>query len=424
MFDKEILVSVTIGFGFLAWQSSYDTILNVQEFIFRSVESEDPSFTIVGYYATACQFVISAIVAVFAPTITNKLGPRVTMICGAILQLMFNLQLLYLNQYLIYFGNVLRALANSLTWTGQGRYLSQNSKQNTIIRNSSIFVFILHGNRILGNGYILLRFRDEVFIYEKRMELFGVMAAIALIAVIIFLCLPLALYNQPVQIPLSKSLQSTYRHFASRDNLALIVLYVYHGLQYSFFAGIYSNCLGFTLNLPNTAMVKMALSGLFTGCGGIIGGIFMSFAARKIKTKGFVMIGAFLAQAVNLITVLLNLPNSCPKAKTNDDAIISSSIYLAFVNAFVFGILDVILFSLAYSLYLFIFKDKISEAHATFRIIACIGIAVQFSCTPYFGLYGIIYMHLLMYLLTVVSYNLVERKHILLKRKEEENENK
>lgn len=243
--NKEILIVVYLGLGFCFLQVAFITIFNVQEFIFRSAELEDPKFTVSSYYSWCCQFLATSVTCIFSATVTNICGPRVTLSIGGIFHLIFNLQFLFLNEYLIYIGNVLRGIANALTWTAAGRYLTENSQKENIVRNSGIYLIFVQLNRLFGNSYVLARF-DEHFGYKERMEFYGVMAVFCLMACIVFATLPLALYNNPVKANLKESLIKSAKHFIDKNNLYLLVHYMFTGSQFSFGSGIYSNCLGFT----------------------------------------------------------------------------------------------------------------------------------------------------------------------------------
>ena len=68
--------------------------------------------------------------------------------------------MLYLKNSLLYISSAILGMGAALIWTAQGHFLTINSDEDTIARNSGIFWSILQCSLILGNTFIYFQFQD------------------------------------------------------------------------------------------------------------------------------------------------------------------------------------------------------------------------------------------------------------------------
>lgn len=86
------------------------------------------------------------------------------------------------------------------------------------------------------------------------------------------------------------------------------------GFELSFYSGVYSPSIGFTLRLGESAKQLVGLSGICIGIGEISGGVlFGLLGSRTIKYgRDPIVIGGFIVHLLSFLLIYLNLPNDAP----------------------------------------------------------------------------------------------------------------
>ena len=72
------------------------------------------------------------------PSVIAYTGPRLAMVLAGFLYIQYLAQLLYPNTYLLYIGSAVVGFGSPILWTAQGNFISINSDETTISRNSGI----------------------------------------------------------------------------------------------------------------------------------------------------------------------------------------------------------------------------------------------------------------------------------------------
>lgn len=89
----------------------------------------------------------------------------------------------------------------------------------------------------------------------------------------------------------------------------------------SFFSGVYSSSIGFTLALGDSAKQLVGLSGIFIGVGEVSGGVAFGLMgarfAKKIGRDPIVVLG-FVIHMIAFFLIFLNLPNAANLGDTSD----------------------------------------------------------------------------------------------------------
>ena len=147
-----------LGLAFMLVFTAFNTIQIVQTVILDSAKNNASSgyidgFTGDGYYSLAVLYAVFAIANWFAPPVVSKVGPRFTLVLGGICYALFIAQLIYPNDYMLYGASALLGFGAAMIWVAQGNFLSLNSDENTMERNSGIFWAMLQCSALIGNTY-------------------------------------------------------------------------------------------------------------------------------------------------------------------------------------------------------------------------------------------------------------------------------
>lgn len=90
------------------------------------------------------------------------------------------------------------------------------------------------------------------------------------------------------------------------------------GLELSFFSGVYSPSIGFSLSLGESSKQLVGLSGICIGIGEVFGGILFGLLGSKTNKFGrdAIAIVGFVVHIISFILIFLNLPDAAPFGKT------------------------------------------------------------------------------------------------------------
>lgn len=95
---------------------------------------------------------------------------------------------------------------------------------------------------------------------------------------------------------------------------SFFLCYCCKGFELSFYSGVYSNAIGFTVQFGKSAKQLVGLSGICIGIGEISGGVlFGLLGSRTIKYgRDPIVIVGFLVHVLSFLLIYLNLPNDAP----------------------------------------------------------------------------------------------------------------
>ena len=66
---------------------------------------------------------------------------------------------MYPNNILLYGASVLIGFGAAMIWVAQGNFLTLNSDESTIRRNSGLFLAMLHCSTLIGNTFVYFQFQ-------------------------------------------------------------------------------------------------------------------------------------------------------------------------------------------------------------------------------------------------------------------------
>lgn len=91
------------------------------------------------------------------------------------------------------------------------------------------------------------------------------------------------------------------------------------GLELSFFSGVYSPSIGFTLAIGDGAKQLVGMSGICIGIGEVTGGVlFGLLGSSKRFGRDLIVIMGFVLHIVSFGLIFINLPNSAPFGDTHE----------------------------------------------------------------------------------------------------------
>ena len=161
-----------LSLGFMLVFTGFDTLGFVQNVILDSAKNNTSDgyvdgFNGDGYYSLAIIYAVFSISSWFAAPIVSKIGPRFTLILGGSCYVLFTAQIIYPNDILLYGFSAIVGFGAAMIWVAKGNFLTLNSDENTMTRNSGIFWVMIMTSSLIGNTYIYFQFQGLVDIDKK-----------------------------------------------------------------------------------------------------------------------------------------------------------------------------------------------------------------------------------------------------------------
>ncbi|XP_037925519.1 UNC93-like protein MFSD11 [Hermetia illucens] len=399
--DKKFVNVLILGFGFMFLFTSFQTMGNIEKTVLDSIHYDDPSFTGDGYTSLAIIYAVFALIGWLAPSVLAYTGPRGAMLIGGSTYCLFMVSFLWPRNWLLYLASAILGLGASITWTGQGTFLSRCSDTSTISRNSGVFWAMLQASMFFGNLFVYYQFQDKDHIDQStRTLVFAVLIAVACLGLIFLASLRSIQDIRPVtdsEIEEAKSgienaliaFKQAIRLFITRDMLILSVAFFYTGLELSFYSGVYGPSIGFTLAISETPKQIVGLAGICIGAGEVIGGV--GFGLLGSKTNRFgrdpIVITGFIIHVIAFFLIFINLPNSAPFGDTHDIAYLNPpKPWIALLCAFMLGFGDACYNTQIYSMLGGVYAKHSIPAFALFKFVQSLAAAAGFFYSSHLGL--------------------------------------
>lgn len=400
---------VLLGFSFMFIFTAFQTGGLIQKVVLDSIHNEDPSYTGDGYISLAVIYAVFAISNWLAPSVITFLGPKYTMLFGAVTYNIFIAQFLFPVTWGLYAASVAIGVGAAMIWTGQGNFLTINSDSTTMSRNSGIFWAMLQCSLIWGNIFVYIQFQGRAQVdRESRNVVFGALTGVGILGMLLVLLLrgggipqrsnsrkeesaeggpssEVDVKQLNAQPGFLDALVASLRLMKTGKILTLSATFFYTGLELSFFSGVYGSCLGFTKSFGSDSSKFLGINGLLIGAGEITGGLLFSILGKRTNKAGrdpIVLIG-YLTHVVAFYTIFVNLPANSPLGATWEPAYIESNLYLAFVGSFLLGFGDSCYNTQIYSLLGFVYSDDSAPAFAIFKFVQAVAAAVAFFYSNY-----------------------------------------
>ncbi|XP_014367776.1 UNC93-like protein MFSD11 isoform X2 [Papilio machaon] len=390
--ERKFFNVILLGFGFMFVFTAFQTMGNIEKTILDSITQDDPSFTGDGYTSLAIIYATLAICNWLAPSVITITGPRGAMLIGASTYLFFIITFLFPRTWLLYVASVLIGAGAAAIWTGQGNYLTLNSDADTISRNSGIFWAMLQCSLFFGNLFVFIKFQGKTHIdLETRNVVFGALTAVCALG-IVFLLLLRPIRRPPVLDDVKtdvvsheddgpmEAFKGALKLFCTRDMMFLSCTFIYTGVELSFFSGVYSPSIGFTLSMGENAKQLVGLSGVFIGMGEVLGGALFGILGSKTTRWGRdpIVIMGYIIHVTSFFLIFINLPNVAPFGDTMETSYINPSPYLAMFCSFLLGFGDACFNTQIYSILGGNYSDNSTSAFALFKFTQSLAAAACF----------------------------------------------
>lgn len=160
-------------------------------------------------------------------------------------------------------------------------------------------------------------------------------------------------------------------------------------MELSFFSGVYSPSIGFTLGFGESAKQLVGLSGICIGIGEVLGGVTFGLLGKKTIRFGRdpIVIVGFVVHIVAFFLIYLNLPDNAPLGDTTDTSYFKPPLaYVALICSFLLGLGDSCFNTQVYSMLGGVFSSQSAAAFALFKFVQSVGAAASFIYSSYCGL--------------------------------------
>ena len=207
-------------------------------------------------------------------------GPRLAMVLAGFLYIQYLAQLLYPNTYLLYIGSAVVGFGSPILWTAQGNFISINSDETTISRNSGIVWAMFQTSTFFGNIFAYFMFNGEEFISSGVRTIVGIVLLSMTIAgtlTALFLRPTPWVSTQSSNESPASALKNSASLFLTKDMLLLCITFFYTGLQLSLWSGVFPTCIGFTNSLGENRKALATICMIFIAAGEVLGGSVFGF---------------------------------------------------------------------------------------------------------------------------------------------------
>ncbi|CCD63655.1 UNC93-like protein MFSD11 [Caenorhabditis elegans] len=352
---------------------SFFTLSALSQTIVESVAEEKGINRHAGYYSAFLTYLVFTFGHFVATPIVEIITPKWSIVSGLVGYAMFEAAFLWMNEYFLYFSAACAGFSGSLLWTGQFDYLAQNSQPHTLDRNSSNLWGLSQTSLIFGGAYLLILYRFQTG-NEFEMPLIrlvvGSFFICTLVSIAIGLFLPQPAFKvEKYKIAYFKHLSEIVKISFDRNLMLLFFMFLYTGLELSFFSAVFPTMVSFTKSLGNTRDLN-AISSIFVGIGNVSGCFALSVLGSRVREFGrkkMVLLGSILHMTCFLLTFLM-FPDESPLKPTEALGYILPSPYIILVCGFLLGVGDTIFNQQCYTILSDIYDhDKRIEAFAVYR---------------------------------------------------------
>lgn len=388
-----------LGLAFMLVFTGFNTMSGIQAMIFNSATNKKSGgyvegFTGNGFTSSAIIYGVFSVASWLAPSVVAWKGPRVAMILAGVLYAQYIAQLLYPNTYLLYVSAAIIGIGAPIIWTAQGNFLSLNSDDDTISRNSGIVWAMLQCSIFIGNVFVYFMFAGQEFISTSVRTTVGiVLLSITGAGVLVMLLLrptPWVSDNVARNESPTEALRNSGRLFMTKDMLMLSITFLYTGLQLSIWSGVYPTCVGYTHTFGDNRKALATICMIFIAAGEVLGGAVFGFFGHLTARRGRdpIIILGFITSMISYFLIFLNIPFEAPldETKPEDIAYITSNQYLAIFTAFILGFSDSCFNTQITSILGGAFKEQSSSAFAIFKFMQSMSAAVAFFYSPHLKL--------------------------------------
>lgn len=187
-----------------------------------------------------------------------------------------------------------------------------------------------------------------------------------------------------------QAFRAAVRLFFTREMLLLSITFVYTGLELSFFSGVYSPSIGFTLAMGDGVKQLVGLSGICIGVGEVSGGVLFGLLGSSRRFgRDLIVIAGMALHLISFALIFANLPDEAPFGDTTAIAYLNPpSRTLALLCSVLLGFGDACFNTQIYSMLGGVFAQQSAAAFAIFKFAQSLAAAASFVYSSHVGLSG------------------------------------
>lgn len=234
---------------------------------------------------------------------------------------------------------------------------------------------------LIGNIFVFFQFQGKDHIDETtRNIVFTGLISVAIVGVVFFGLLQRVHHTEinrdrdldydECENSVFDAFKNAVRLFFTREMLLLSITFLYTGFELSFYSGVYSTSIGFTLKMGEIAKQLVGLSGICIGIGEISGGVLFGLLGTKTIKYGRdpIVIMGFIVHLISFLMIYLNIPDSAPLNNTQDVGIFDPPLpWLALLCSVLLGFGDACFNTQIYSMLGGAFASNSVAAFAVFK---------------------------------------------------------
>lgn len=426
MFSVRTVNVCMLSIGFMLLFISFQTMSNIMVTILKSVKEDNKGYSADAMIGLAIIYVVLALSNFIAPSVVNMLGARLAMIFGAATYALYIASFFIVQSWVLYVVSFLLGIGAAIIWTAQGTYLTQNSDERTISRNSGIFWATFQCSVLFGNLFVFFVFQSEKTINnDTRQFVFGVLTIVAVLGIVILILLGPAIneHGQEVQNANGGALNAIKNSFALFSDVKILLLccsFAFTGILLTFAGSIYGPSLGFTNKIFQVPTSLVGLSGVLFGLGEVIGGSMFGILGTKTVIWGrspIIVIG-FVGLMTCFSFIYLNIPDNSIFGPTDDISYFDPPVaWIALVCSFLLGFGDSCFQTQIYSIVGTLYKDDSSPAFAMFKFIQSVATGIGFLYSRCLGVHKQLYILTTFLFLAAFTFISVERIAMKIKKR-------
>lgn len=417
-----------VGLCFAFIFTGFYTMSQTQALIYNSAAREIPGFHVNGMACNGIVYGVFAFASWLAPALVLRLGTRPAMMLSALTYTLYMSQLLYLNNYSIYIASALLGLGGPVIWTAQGTFLANNSKPDTITRNSAIFWAMSMSSLLIGNLQCFFMFQGEEYITSATRNTLGViLIVVSGIGTLLMFGLrappPLKDSNQeqapaPAKTPcptVRESLNASAALFLTPDMLCFSFTLFYTGLHLTLWDGLFSTCIGFTGGFGPDRKPLATISGIIVAAGEVTGGVlFGLLAPLTIKAgRSPIVIAGFILSMTAYTLIFINFPASATldEVPANITSItgLAPSRPLALTTSFLLGFSDACFITQVTSVLGGVWRLQAPAAFGIFKFLQSLASCIGFFYSTVLELHWQLLIVAIFDILATIAFVKVER---------------
>lgn len=383
-----VLLGVTFLFVFTAFQTCSMVETLVLEGAKVELNDTDGSKVGNGYTSLSILYCVFAASNWIAPAVVFLLGPKWSLFAGACTYCLFIGFFLLPMAISLYITSVLIGMGAAVIWTAQGNFLTINSTEDTMMRNTCIFWVLLQGSLLFGNLIVYFLFADEKHITaESRTPLFIILTAVSITGVLLmlFFCQrPTAEAHTDAiaeQPGLLQAFINSWRLVATKEMALLIVCFAYTGLELSFWSAVFITSVGHISEFPSAKRLT-GLSGMFVGAGeilaGLLFGILGNFAKQRRPGRDSVLLIGYIAHMVTFYLIFITFPADSPLQESEMKPYYTPRQFVVYICSFLLGFGDSCYNTQIYPIIAALFATNSAPAFAFFKFIQSLASAATF----------------------------------------------